>query len=134
MNKVVVLWMLLAVAGPVRAAGYWFSGQEMFSALQGCERVAAMRAGEAGEATDEELRLARECLLVQGYVQGVADGIARNPAFALTVCTPGNATPVDLWNVVYEWMETHPDDRAAPAPVVIEQALKASWPCEVRAR
>ena len=126
--------LLLTVVGAAQGAGYWFSGQEVFAALQGCERVADARSTDAGQASGEQMRLARECLMVQGYVQGVADAIARNPAFALTVCTPEGVSDVDLWNGVYEWMATNLDALANPAPVVIEQALEASWPCEVRQR
>ncbi len=124
--------VLLVGCSVAHAAGFWFTGSDVYGGLRGCEQVADARGANAGEASGEEMRLARECLLTQGYVQGVSDAIARNPAFALSICIADKTTAVDLWNVVYEWMAAHPERLGEPAPVVLEQALEASWPCAVR--
>lgn len=131
--------LILALAGCLAthmaiADVAWFSAQRVYAGLQACEAVATERGDSGDAASEDQMRRARECLLTQGYVQGVADAIARNPAFALTICIPQRASALTLWNGVYEWMVVHSAELDTAAPVAIEEALEAAWPCAVEQR
>jgi hypothetical protein len=64
------------------------------------------------------------------YVMGVSDGVlAASAPGAKPYCLPAQLEPGELVSRVRRFLAQHPQDRQRPAAVIVEEALRAGYPC-----
>ena len=66
------------------------------------------------------------CLM---YVFGYLDGAHR---YGREFCFPTSTLPEQLRKVIWQYLNTHPADRDEAAGILIDAAIDAAWPCDVR--
>jgi hypothetical protein len=64
-----------------------------------------------------------DSLMAMEYMQGVVD------AKITTYCIPSGVTPGQLIDIVTKYIEGQPAKRHLSAPLLIETAIKSSFPC-----
>ena len=78
-------------------------------------------------------------LICEGYISGVADGIAgseknmtraQGQAFAGATCIPNDTTINQMHATVVSYLRAHPEDGAKPAAVSTFSALHDAFPCK----
>ncbi len=78
-------------------------------------------------------------LICEGYISGVADGIAgaeknmtpdQGHSFAGATCIPNDTTADQLHATVVDYLKAHSDDLAKPAAIPTFDALHAAYPCK----
>ena len=61
----------------------------------------------------------------QGYVMGVYDAYDR-----ILICAPKNVTAGQVADIVFKYLQEHPEIRNKPADFLILKSLKKVWPCK----
>ena len=61
-----------------------------------------------------------------GYVDGVFDAYYNTFSF----CPPKNIRADQVFDIVFKYLQSHPEKRNLPAHILVEKALKEVWPCK----
>ena len=65
--------------------------------------------------------------LYSGYVDGVFDSYYR-----ILFCPTGRITAGQVFDIVFKYLQNHPEVRNKPANDIILEALREIWPCKKR--
>jgi hypothetical protein len=60
-----------------------------------------------------------------GYVEGVFDSYNK-----VLFCSPLNITSGQVHDIIFKYLQNHPEIRNLPANLIILKALKKIWPCK----
>jgi len=63
--------------------------------------------------------------IYEGYVFGVFDAYDD-----LLICSPQNVRGGQVFDIVFKYLQNHPEERNKPANIIILKALSRIWPCK----
>jgi hypothetical protein len=68
-----------------------------------------------------------KCKLAHGYIAGITDYLATFNKHK--VCLPLSVNEFQVYDAVFEWLESHPVMMRYSAPLLIKRAIQDTWPC-----
>jgi hypothetical protein len=68
-----------------------------------------------------------KCKLAHGYIAGITDYLATYNKSE--VCLPLSTNDFQVYDDVFEWLESHPVMMRYNASLLITRAIKDAWPC-----
>jgi hypothetical protein len=116
------MWLTLGVA--FMAPPSYAQDSDISSATVLHTYIGYSDAASSGTATRDQLT---DAAIALGYIGGVADTIDSTVA-----CIPAHVTRAQELAIVVKYLNDHPDQWQIGSSVIIERALKASFPCPAK--
>lgn len=108
------------------------TGNDMMDEFAACDKMSAVKAGDELQPTLDSVMRCRHLL---GYIQGVYEVVQGTcllkQKFTLlnqSVCIPDGVTQPQLYDVVRQYIQNHPEDRHYPGSMLIASAILHAWP------
>ena len=64
-----------------------------------------------------------------GFYEGYVDG-AFDAYYSILICPPNNIKAGQVFDIVFKYLQEHPEIRNKPANIIILKALNKIWPCK----
>lgn len=100
-------------------------GKALYADLQLCDRPGAGVA--ESQFPSSGIEDYGKCKLAHGYIGGITDYMAayEKPK----VCLPLGTNDLQVTEVIFKWLESHPVMMRYSASLLIGRAIEEAWPC-----
>ena len=120
MKQILFLTVILLASAPASAAFY--STDYLKQLIDSCNSLP-----DTFDANQENITRVKDCGLSTGYILGIFDEL--NVITDKSKCFPEALQSEQVFSVVENWLQNHPERRHESADKSVNSAFSAAWPC-----